>query len=286
MRIGVVGAGTMGVGVAQCANQAGHEVVVVDSDPAVLSGAPGRLRDGIRLSRVLGRPVTAPAGAEVAPVCWSADLAALAPAEFVIECVTERVPVKQETLGALDRLCAPETVFASCTSGIPVSRLGSFTGRPDRVLGMHFMNPAPLKDTVEVIRGKQTSAGTVERAEALLTGMGKRAIVVNDGPGFVSNRVLMLTINEAATVVQQATADAGTVDAVFTECFGHPLGPLATADLIGLDTIVDTLHVLREHTGDDRFTPTSLLVEMVDAGRLGRKTGHGFHHYPHPDMRT
>jgi 3-hydroxybutyryl-CoA dehydrogenase len=277
----------MGVGVAQCAYQAGHEVVVVDPDPAALATAPGRLRDGIRLSRLLGRPATAPAAADsVAPVSWSADLDALAGAEFVIECATERVPVKQEILGSLDRLCPPGTVFASCTSAIPVGRLASFTGRPDRVLGIHFMNPAPLKDAVELIRGERTSAGTVELAEALLAGMGKRAIVVNDSPGFVSNRVLMLTVNEAATVVQQGIADAGTVDAVFTDCFGHPLGPLATADLIGLDTIVDSLYVLREHTGDDRFTPTQLLLEIVEAGHLGRKAGRGFHHYPHAGVRT
>ncbi|WP_305787965.1 3-hydroxyacyl-CoA dehydrogenase family protein [Symbioplanes lichenis] len=281
MRIGVVGAGTMGVGVAQCAYQAGHAVVVTDTDPAALDGAPARLRDGIRLSRVLGRTELAPAGGALVPVTWSGDPAALARAEFVIECVTERIAVKQEVLGVLDRFCAPETVFASCTSGIPVGRLGSFTGRPDRVLGTHFMNPAPLKDTVEVVRGARTGDDTMRRALDLLTGMGKRAVVVNDGPGFVSNRILMLTINEAATVVRQDTADASTVDAVFTQCFGHPLGPLATADLIGVDTVVDTLDMLREHTGDDRFIPSALLVDLVEAGRLGRKTGHGFHRYPH-----
>ncbi|WFE54788.1 3-hydroxyacyl-CoA dehydrogenase family protein [Micromonospora sp. WMMD1155] len=278
MTIGVVGAGTMGVGVAQCAAQAGHDVVVVEPDPAARERGPQRLREGVRLLR-LTRP-TAPVG-PTGTVWWAASIDALAAADFVVECVVERVDVKRVVLSTLDAICPARTVLASCTSAIPVARLAAFTRRADRVLAMHFMNPAPLKDAVEVVRGADTSPETLDRARALLDGMGKRAIVVNDGPGFVTNRVLMLTVNEAATVVGQGTADAATVDDVFTSCFGHPLGPLATADLIGLDTVLDSLVVLREHTGDDRFTPSALLTELVDAGHLGRKAGRGFHHYAH-----
>jgi 3-hydroxybutyryl-CoA dehydrogenase len=268
----------MGVGVAQCAAQAGHDVVVVDTDPDALRRGPDRLREGVRLAKLLGRAAAAaPAGA----VRWAGSLTALAEADFVVECATERIGVKQDVLSALDGICPEQTVFASCTSAIPIARLASFAGRADRVIGMHFMNPAPLKDTVEVVRGDQTSDQTLARARSLLESMGKRAIVVGDGPGFVTNRVLMLTVNEAATVVQQGTADAETVDEVFTSCFGHPLGPLATADLIGLDTVLDSLIVLRDHTGDDRFTPCRLLVELVGAGQVGRKAGRGFHRYAH-----
>jgi 3-hydroxybutyryl-CoA dehydrogenase len=142
------------------------------------------------------------------------------------------------------------------------------------------MNPAPLKDAVEVVRSPHTSDGTLQLTLGFLERLGKKPIVVRDGPGFVTNRVLMLTVNEAATVLQQGTADAETVDRVFQECFGHPMGPLRTGDLIGLDTIVDTLDVLREHTGDERFRPCTLLAGLVAEGSVGRKAGRGFHHYP------
>jgi 3-hydroxybutyryl-CoA dehydrogenase len=281
-QIGVVGAGTMGTGVAQCLAQAGYRVVVVDPDPAALADAPQRLRRGLRLDRLAGRrPATAtgePAEV-VARVRWSENLPELADARFVIECVPERVPVKRQVLAALDALCRQESIFASCTSAIPIARLGSFTARPDRVIGTHFMNPAPATDTVEVIRAPATSQETLSRAVELLGSIGKKAIVVSDAPGFVTNRVLMLAVNEAARVVEEGTADAASVDRIFQDCFGHPMGPLRTADLIGLDTVLDSLLVLREHLGDPRFTPCRLLEELVDRGHLGRKAGRGFHRY-------
>ncbi|MFP8884610.1 3-hydroxyacyl-CoA dehydrogenase family protein [Streptomyces mangrovi] len=275
--IGVVGAGTMGIGVAQCFAAAGHPVVVVDPDAAARASGPERLRSGVRAARLLRGRNAGPAGERVA---WAAEPSALSGARFVVECAPERVPLKKAVLEELDRLCPPETVFASCTSAVPIGRLGSFTGRPDRVIGTHFMNPAPLKDTVEVVRSPHTGTHTVELTVDLLAGLGKKAIVVGDGPGFVSNRVLMLTVNEAAAVVEAGTADADTVDRVFQDCFGHATGPLRTADLIGLDTVLDTLDVLREHTGDERFRPTPLLARLVAEGSLGRKTGRGFHPYP------
>lgn len=277
---GVVGAGVMGVGITQCLIQAGHAVLVVDPYPGALSTAPRRLADGLRLDRLLGRGHgNAPVGELLSQVQWTDRLGDLSSAVFVIECVRERVPDKERVFRELDAVCPPQAVFASCTSAIPIARLAGVTSRPDRVLGMHFMNPAPVKDTVEVIRASTTSEETLHRAVELLGTLGKKAIVVSDAPGFVSNRVLMLTINEAATVVQQGTADAKQVDDIFQSCFGHPMGPLRTADLIGLDTVLDSLAVLREHTGDSRFEPCPLLADLVRAGRVGRKSGSGFHDY-------
>jgi 3-hydroxybutyryl-CoA dehydrogenase len=318
--VGVVGAGTMGVGVAQCFAQAGHPVVVVDPAEEARRDGAARLRAGLRLKSLLrGRrpesrggsasPVgsVSPVGREsqvrsrgdgaaggaaqrpepadpAALVRFSAGLPDLAHVSYVVECVREREDVKEEVLRALDELCGSATVFASCTSAVPIARLGSFTGRPDRVVGTHFMNPAPLKDAVEVARSPHTSDETLARTLELLEGMGKKPLVVGDGPGFVTNRVLMLTVNEAAYVLHEGTADAETVDRVFQECFGHPMGPLRTGDLIGLDTVADTLDVLREHTGDQRFEPCPLLAKLVAEGSVGRKAGRGFHHYPNSPL--
>lgn len=307
-RVGVVGAGTMGAGVAQCFAQAGHPVVVVDPDAEARRGGAARLRAGLRLKTLLrggqadgaqrqGAPpenddAARPAGAarQVEPadpgalVEFSADLSDLAQASFVVECAREREPLKEEILRALDEICPHEAIFASCTSAIPIARLGSFTGRPGKVVGTHFMNPAPLKDAVEVARSPHTTDETLARTLRLLAGIGKKPLVVGDGPGFVTNRVLMLTVNEAAYVLHEGTADAETVDRVFQECFGHPMGPLRTGDLIGLDTVADTLDVLREHTGDERFQPCPLLAKLVAEGSVGRKAGRGFHHYPNSPL--
>lgn len=269
---GVVGGGIMGCGIAQCLADAGRRVVVLEPDEGARESGPGRLRDGARLAGLLRRARRKP-DEVVADVRWTDRWAELAEASFVIEAGPERVPVKEEMFRLLEEHCAPDAVFASCTSAIPIGHLAARTRRPDRVLGMHFMNPAPLKETVEVIRTDRTSETTLHAATRLLNGMGKKGLVVSDAPGFVSNRVLMLTVNEAATVLQQGTADAVTVDAVFQDCLGHPMGPLRTADLIGLDTIVDTLEVLRQFTGDDRFEPCALLTRLVREGRLGHKSG-------------
>jgi 3-hydroxybutyryl-CoA dehydrogenase len=278
-RVGVVGAGVMGVGIAQCLAAAGHTVTLTDTDSDALGTVVGRLRTGLRQARLLGR-----GGATfddvVDRVLCTDLLADLGDVDFVVECVRERVPDKQRVFAELDAVCPPDTVLASCTSAVSIARLAEVTGRPDRVLGTHFMNPAPLKDTVEVVRTATTGERTLRTTLDLLGTMDKTAIVVGDAPGFVSNRVLMLTINEAATVVAQGTATAAQVDEVFESCFGHPMGPLRTGDLIGLDTVLDTLDVLREQTGDRRFTPCPLLADLVRAGRTGRKTGCGFHDYP------
>lgn len=281
--IGVVGAGTMGIGIAQCLAEAGHRVVAVDPEEAALAGAPARLRNGIRLATMFRRaPAAVAMDQALEAVTWTTRLQDLASARFVLDCAPERIPLKEKLFRELDDVCPPEAVFATVTSAIPVNRLAAQTARPGQVIGTHFMNPAPLKDTVEVIRGPRTTDATLDTTLGLLTDLGKKGIVVADAPGFVSNRVLMLTVNEAATVVQQGTADPVAVDRIFQECFGHTMGPLATGDLIGLDTIVDTLYVLLECTGDQRFQPCEKLRQLVADGHLGRKSGQGFHRYPAP----
>lgn len=276
----VIGAGTMGTGVAQCLAEAGYRVVVHDPVPGALDAARARLDAGLRTRALLrGRTGGAAPAAVRAAIEWTAATEPLAGVGFVIECGPERLDVKRAILGVVDAVCAPETVVASNTSAIPITRIASWTAHPERVLGMHFMNPAPVKDTVEVIRAEHTTDAVLDAALTLLARLGKRGVVVRDAPGFVSNRVLMPTVNEAAFLVHEGVADAAAVDEVFQRCLGHPMGPLATADLIGLDVVLDSLDVLHEHYRDPKFRPCPLLSRLVHAGYHGRKTGRGFHTY-------
>lgn len=280
MKIGVAGAGVMGTGVAQCFAAAGHDVIVADPDSRALASAPERVLAGLKQAALLGRrPPAGPLSAVPSRIRWTGRLDDLGGSEFVVECAPERLPVKDELFGTLDRLCPPATVLASCTSAVPIGRLAAATARADRVVGTHFMNPVPLKEAVEVVRGVATSAETLAITTELLSGIGKHAIVVADGPGFVVNRVLMAAVNEAIATVHDGLADARTVDRVFEDCLGHPMGPLRTADLIGLDVVLDSLRVLRDCTGSPVYTPSPLLTELVGRGRLGRKSGRGFHSY-------
>jgi 3-hydroxybutyryl-CoA dehydrogenase len=279
--IGVVGAGVMGAGVAQTLAQSGHSVILVDVDEDALEGARRAVRSNVRMQALLGKKqgVVPPPAAVEQRIRFSTRLADVASASYVIENATERWPVKREIYPELDRLCAPEVIFAANTSAFPITRIGSLTERPDRVIGIHFMNPVPLKPMVELIPGFHTSKDTLERTEELLRRMGKQAVRVNDAPGFVSNRVLMLTINEAAFLVQDGVASAEDVDRIFCGCFDHAMGPLATADMIGLDTILFSIEVLQDAFADSKYRPCPLLKKMVDAGLLGRKSGRGFFDY-------
>ncbi|MFC9893937.1 3-hydroxyacyl-CoA dehydrogenase family protein [Nocardia sp. NPDC127579] len=278
--VGILGAGVMGTGITQCIAQAGIPVTIVDTDRAALERARRDLRSALRLSVLLGRgPKAADVADIVARVHWSDRIEDLGAVSFVIESVTERLELKRALFAELDRVCAPAAVFATGTSAIPVADLAARTSRGDRVLGLHFMNPAPLTETVEVITSAQTAPAALNRALALLDALGKKGIVVGDGPGFVINRVLMLSIAEAAAITADGT-DAATIDDLFEGCLGHRMGPLRTADLIGLDNVADTLVVLRETTGDSRYRVPEALAELVAAGHLGRKTGRGFHAYP------
>jgi 3-hydroxybutyryl-CoA dehydrogenase len=207
------------------------------------------------------------------------DYERLAEADLVVENSTESWAVKEAIYPRLDRICPAHCIFAANTSAISITRLAATTQRPDRVIGIHFMNPVPQKPVVEVVRGRHSSDETVQAAHEFLSQMGKSAIVVNDMPGFVSNRVLMLVINEAIFIVQDGVASADDVDAIFVKCFAHKMGPLATADLIGLDTVLLTLEVLYESYAESKYRPCPLLKEMVDAGLRGRKSGRGFFQY-------
>jgi 3-hydroxybutyryl-CoA dehydrogenase len=278
--VGVLGAGVMGRGLAQALAQAGLEVRVVDVAREQLDGAREEIARNLRLGGLLGKegPATPPE-VVLGRIAFSEDPAPLAGATFVIENVTEAWAVKEAVFRQLDAICTTECILASDTSAIPIGRLAALVREPGRVLGIHFMNPVPLVDTVEVIRAEATTDATLERARALLERMGKQGVVVNDAPGFVSNRVLMLTVNEAVALVEDGVASARDVDRIFRQCFGHKMGPLETADMIGLDTIRLSLIVLRDHLEDDKFEPRPLLTELVRDGRLGRKSGEGFFRY-------
>lgn len=282
--VGVVGAGVMGVGLAQSLAQSRFEVVLIDITEEKLEEALAQIRQNLRMQSFFAKKSEGGAPAESAAtvlerITTSLEAAALEKADFVVENVTEKLAVKEKVYREIDPVCPQHCVFAVNTSAISITRIASLTRRPDRVLGMHFMNPVPLKDTVEVIRGHHTSEETLATAEELLARMGKQGIVVNDLPGFVSNRVLMLTINEAVWVVQDQVAEAADVDRLFKTCFGHKMGPLETGDLIGLDTILYTLEVLYDSYNDPKFRPAPLLRKMVDAGLYGRKSGRGFYDY-------
>jgi 3-hydroxybutyryl-CoA dehydrogenase len=264
--VGVIGAGVMGVGVAQNLAECGHQVVLVDVAEAILKHAERQLRYNVRLQSFLMKDKPTKNAADLLKqITFSTNHEPLVNADFVIENVTEKWEIKKEVYAQLDAVCPAHCVFAANTSAIPITRIASATKRAPQVLGMHFMNPVPMKTTVEVIRGHHTSDQTLELAQSLLASMGKEGIVVNDAPGFVSNRVLMLTINEAIFLLQEQVASVADVDRIFKSCFGHKMGPLETADLIGLDTILLSIEVLHESFNDSKYRPCPLLRQMVDA---------------------
>ncbi|MEU7907452.1 3-hydroxyacyl-CoA dehydrogenase NAD-binding domain-containing protein [Actinoplanes sp. NPDC049118] len=283
--VGVIGTGVMGSEVALVLAQSGMDVVAVDTTAEALDRARHAIEQGLRFQRMQlmrsGKAATVvlDRAAILDRITFTTDLADVAGVDFVIENVTEDWSIKRPVFEALDSLCKPDVIFAVNTSVIPITRVGGVTGRPDRVIGAHFMNPVSLKPMVEVIKGYHTSDETVQAMLGLLAAIGKEGVVVADSPGFVSNRVLMLTINEAAFLVQERVADATEVDRIFKGCFGHTMGPLETADLIGLDTILLSIEGLHDSFGDSKYRPCPLLTQLVDAGLHGRKSGRGFYDY-------
>ena len=279
--VGVVGAGVMGIGVAQNLIQTGHRVLLLDRTEAILKKARESIQNNIRLQRMFNKQAAEqePIADLLERITFTTTYAPFSEADFVIENVTEKWDVKKLVYEQLEAVCPVHCVFAANTSAISITRIGSATRRPAQVIGMHFMNPVPMKCMVEVIRGYHTSEATIMAAKDLLTAMGKECVVVNDVPGFVSNRVLMLTVNEAVYLVQDQVATPEEVDKIFRECFGHKMGPLETADLIGLDTILYSVEVLYESFNDSKYRPCPLLKKMVDAGLYGRKNGQGFYTY-------
>jgi 3-hydroxybutyryl-CoA dehydrogenase len=274
-----VGAGVIGAGVAFDCARAGHSVVLVDVRADQLERARSRVDESARMLVLFRRQRSLDSDAIKERIALTTDLDALAEADVIVENVTEEIETKRAVYRSLDDICSPRAIFAANTSAIPIARLASFTRRAPSVIGVHFMNPVPLKTTVEVIVHAQTSEETLARVHSFLAELGKEGIVVNDAAGFVANRVLMLAINEAARVVAEGVASAEDVDRIFTACIGHKTGPLATADLIGLDTIVRTLRVLEAELRDPKFAPAPILLEMLENGRLGQKSGRGFHEY-------
>ncbi|MEI5102644.1 3-hydroxyacyl-CoA dehydrogenase family protein [Streptomyces sp. PmtG] len=279
--VAVLGAGTIGCGVAQSLAETGHQVILVDTADDVLDAALTGVRRELRMARLHGRPRDADDSAVLARIEPTTDYQRLAGADFVIENTTEDWDVKSAVYPLIDTICAPGTTVAANTSCVPVTRLAGRTTRPGDVLGMHFMNPVHLKPVVEMVRGEHTTEAAIDRARTLLAQMGKEGILVEDSPGFVSNRVLMLAVNEAAFLVHERVAEPAEIDRIFTSCFGHSMGMLATADLIGLDTVLRSIEMLHETFGDSKYRPCPLLRRMVDAGYLGKKSGRGFFTYPH-----
>ncbi|MFW9261385.1 3-hydroxyacyl-CoA dehydrogenase family protein [Nostoc sp. CALU 546] len=278
--VGVVGAGVMGVGVAQNLAQTGHQVVLVDISEDILDKAKQEIRNNIRFQSFFKKSDSTETPQDILnKIEFSTNFKFLENADFVVENVTEKWDIKKQVYPLLDSICPADSVFAANTSAIPITRIASVTKRQDKVIGMHFMNPVPMKPMVEVIRGYHTSDETIEIGKKFLAQMGKECILVNDSPGFVSNRVLMLTINEAVFLLQDQVATVEDIDKIFKGCFGHKMGPLETADLIGLDTILFSIEVLYENFNDSKYRPCPLLKKMVDAGLHGKKSGKGFYAY-------
>ncbi len=280
-RVGVLGAGNIGIGVVTDLVLHGLNAVVVEISKDQLRRAEVEVLKNIRFAPLLLK--SAPRFTKedaLKRMVFTEDINDVSTCDFVIENVTENWEIKKQVYETLDGVAPPAVCFGANTSCISITRIGSVTKRPAQVVGMHLMNPVHLKPTVEVIRGHHTSDHTIEILKQLFTRLNKEAVVVGDLPGFVSNRISHLFMNEAAFVFQDGLATAVEIDTIFKKCFGHKMGPLETADLIGLDTVMHSLDVLYDSYHDPKFRCCPLLRKMVDAGLLGRKTGRGFHVYP------
>jgi 3-hydroxybutyryl-CoA dehydrogenase len=277
-QVGVVGAGVIGSGVAQLFAQTGHDVVLVDIRGEALESARRAIAKNLKMAMLLHKDRIDPA-AVLARLTVSQEIGVLAGADFVIENITEDWDLKRHVHEELDAIVAHETPIAANTSAIPITKIASANSHPRRIAGMHFMNPVPLMPMVEIIRGSHTSEETIASAQALVAQAGRQSIVVNDSPGFVTNRVMMLMVNEAMFLVHEGVAPAQDVDRLFKTCFGHKMGPLETADLIGLDTVLRSLDVIYAELNDSKYRPCPLLKRMVYAGTMGRKSGKGFYDY-------
>jgi len=277
--VGIAGAGTMGSGIAHVFARSGMRVILCDVEQNLLDRALSQIRTNLGREAAKGKLAEAEVEAAVGRISSTTDHDALAGADFAIEAATERFELKANLFRRLDRLLPVGAILATNTSSISITKLAAQTRRPAQVIGMHFFNPVPVMALVEVIRGLATDDATYDLVQGLALRLGKTPVAVNDAPGFVSNRVLMPLINEAAYAVMEGVATPEAVDQVFKLGMAHPMGPLTLADFIGLDVCVDIMRVLYDGLGDPKYRPCPLLVRMVDAGWLGRKSRRGFYSY-------
>jgi 3-hydroxybutyryl-CoA dehydrogenase len=278
-RIGVIGAGTMGNGIAQVFAQSGFEVRLCDLVPAAIDRARGSIEKSLSKFVEKGKVSAVDRDAAMGRLSTGSDLEALADVDYAVEAIAESVDAKRSVFERLDAITRPDVILTSNTSSISITVLGAATRRPDKVLGMHFMNPVPLMTLVELIRGQATSADSMKVATDLCTTLGKTPVEAADYPGFIANRILMPMINEAIYAVMEGVGTPEAVDTVMKLGMNHPMGPLTLADFIGLDVCLAILNVLHDGLGDPKYRPCPLLRRMVAAGQLGRKSGRGFYQY-------
>lgn len=278
-KTGVVGAGTMGNGIAHVFARSGFEVVLCEVEQRFLDRGLETIRKNLDREASKGKITAEDAQAALGRVQGTLDRSTLAECDFVIEVATEKFELKSRLFAELDGIVRPGVILASNTSSISITKLAAQTSRPEQVIGMHFFNPVPMMKLVEVVRGLATSQATYDAVKSLAEKLGKTPVEVNDAPGFVSNRVLMPLMNEAMFAVMEGVATPEAVDEVFKLGMAHPMGPLTLADFIGLDVCLDIMRVLLDGLGDPKYRPCPLLVRMVDAGWLGRKSGRGFYTY-------
>ncbi|MDG1557639.1 MAG: 3-hydroxybutyryl-CoA dehydrogenase [Candidatus Poseidoniaceae archaeon] len=277
--IAVLGAGQMGNGITQVAACAGYNVTMVDIEQAYVDRGLATIEKSLAKLVSKDRMTQEDADAARARITTAIDRQACADCDLVVEAVPEILSLKQEIFAELDQICKPETILASNTSSISISTIAEATNRPEQVIGMHFMNPVPIMKLVEIINGKQTSDATNAAVIEASATMGKTALSCNDAPGFVSNRILCPMLNEAILTLQEGVAEPEAIDGIMKLGMNHPIGPLALSDLIGLDTVLHIMNVLHEGMGDDKYAPAQLLIDMVEEGKLGRKSGQGFYTY-------
>ena len=278
-RIGVLGAGQMGAGIAQVASCSGYAVIMVDIDENAVDRGMDSIQSSLQRIVSKGRMELKDSQVAMELITRSTNRSDFSECDLVVEAIPEILQLKLEIFSELDAICREDTILATNTSSISIESIAKATNRPDRVIGMHFMNPVPIMRLVEVINGPKTLVEVTDTVVSVAESMGKVALLCNDSPGFVSNRILCPMINEAILTLEEGVAEPEAIDGIMKLGMNHPIGPLALADLIGLDTVLHIMRVLHDGLGDDKYEPASLLVSMVEEGKLGRKTGKGFYKY-------